>query len=275
MATMTTFPIAVHVDYRRNEIPPRCRNPRMVAYEVETTVEIPSVTGAAAPVAFLIRDPDEMNEVRYYGGNLYAPFPNYARAKEPAEAGGSRFPSAQAIDVYEAASDEHAIEEASAEFSRFLVIDGAVWARTGEPRYVVMTFGLGHNHGGTSLSSATHDNPNGVAAENYHRADAYEEALAHAVQVATARGDNESIPHFAPSIEVLIPEAVTLTTVPPETTEQHDARWDYQSAVRALERARTTEEDDEAFARLLEARDALAAVGGRSHRVEDRPYENR
>ena len=34
---------------------------------------------------------------------------------------------------------------------RYLIVDGSVWLRCGEPRYVVNTFGLGHNHGGTGL----------------------------------------------------------------------------------------------------------------------------
>lgn len=274
MATKNTFPIEVHVDYRLNEIPPRCRNPRLVPYEAKTTVEIPSLTKADIPVAFLIQGIDEKTEVRYYEGNLYAPYLNYARTKVPAEAGSDRFPSTRTVNLYEAHSEAHAIAEATAQFSGFVVIDGAVWVRTGEPRYVVMTFGLGSNHGGTSLSTDTHDNSN-IMAESYHRADAYEEALAHAVQVATDRGDNESIPHFSPSIEVLIPGAVTLTTFAPETSEQWDARWEYSRAVDALYRASTTDDDAAAFARLLEKRDELARIDGRTHLSDQRPYENR
>lgn len=274
MATTSTFPVEVRVSYGRGEIPPRCRKPRRVMHETKATVEIPSLTESDFPVAFLIQGIEEKSEVRFYEGNLYAPHLNYARTKVPAEAGSDRFPSAQIVDLYEAEDDEHANAEAAEQFSRFVVLEGAVWVRTGEPRYVVMTFGLGCNHGGTSLGSAMHDNPN-IRAENYHRADAYEEALAHAVQVATARGDDESIPHFAPSIEVLIPEAVTLTTFAPETSAQGDARWEYTRAVDALYNASTTDADDVAFAVLLEKRAELARIGGRAHLSEHRPFENR
>ena len=95
------------------------------------------------------------------------------------------------------------------EAKRYLLIDGAVWGESGEPRYVVNTFGLGHNHGGTGLFVDEYYNPN-IAASNYFSALDGDKAVAYANKVAERRGDTNDVGKFEKMIEVLIPEAVTI-----------------------------------------------------------------
>ncbi len=89
-----------------------------------------------------------------------------------------------------------------------VLIDGVFFRKAGEPRYVIHTFGLGHNHGGTSLSVSNYYNEN-IRKDNYFNALQREEALAYARDVATKRGDTESLGTFeVKNIQVLIPEMV-------------------------------------------------------------------
>ena len=99
---------------------------------------------------------------------------------------------------------------------QFLVVDGAPWRACGEPRYVVQTFGLGHNHAGTSVFVEWSYNPN-IAASRYYNANdrvAMQEGFR---RVALGRGDTDSVPAYEgrvaagtdERIEVLIPWAFT------------------------------------------------------------------
>lgn len=105
---------------------------------------------------------------------------------------------------------ETAMEELRAAAVERIVVDGYMFTTAGEPRWVVQTFGLGHNHGGTALFTADSYNPN-IAKSAYYRADQRAEAIAAAEDVASRRGDTRSVP-IRPhgDIEVVLPEAVRL-----------------------------------------------------------------
>lgn len=95
------------------------------------------------------------------------------------------------------------------EADRYLIIDGVVWVKTSEPFYYVETFGLGNNHGGTSLLI----DRTGGRMDYYHTYSALqrEEAVKAAIQVALERGDTEAVPCLQKNdryIEVLDPDAV-------------------------------------------------------------------
>lgn len=103
---------------------------------------------------------------------------------------------------------EQRIAEIDRIMSGFILIGDEVWEHGSEPRFVVQTFGLGSNHGGTALFVTHFYNPN-IAASAYFRADQLAEAIAYAEERAAKRGDTQSVPikpHGA--IEVLVPEAV-------------------------------------------------------------------
>lgn len=91
----------------------------------------------------------------------------------------------------------------------FVVFNGIVWERCEEPMYVVNTFGLGHNHGGTGFFIEYHYNPN-IPNINYFNALQRKEAIEYGKKVAAGRGDTDSIPGLGDHeiIEVLMPEMV-------------------------------------------------------------------
>lgn len=90
-----------------------------------------------------------------------------------------------------------------------VMIDGVIYQQTNEPRYVVMTFGLGHNHGGTSLMITQHYNSN-ISKDCYFSALERNKAIAYADKVAKARGDTKDVGTFDRdiNIKVLMPEMV-------------------------------------------------------------------
>lgn len=93
----------------------------------------------------------------------------------------------------------------------YIIYDGKVWKPCGEPMYVINTFGLGNNHGGTGFSIGYLYNEN-ISKNNYFNALEREQAIAYGKKVAEDRGDTESIDGMGENdiIEVLMPEMVTL-----------------------------------------------------------------
>ena len=104
---------------------------------------------------------------------------------------------------------EKQIAKVVEKLSDYIVADGELYAKSGEPRYCIYTFGLGHNHGGTSLSVDYMYNSN-ISKDRYFSALDGEKALQTAIEIATNRGDTESIEHFSADIVVHDPKAVTI-----------------------------------------------------------------
>ena len=92
---------------------------------------------------------------------------------------------------------------------QYIYCDGKFWKICGEPRYVINTFGLGHNHGGTGFFIEYSYNPN-ISSKNYFNALQRDEAIAYGKSVAIGRGDTESVDGIGvdDNIEVVMPEMV-------------------------------------------------------------------
>ena len=105
------------------------------------------------------------------------------------------------------------LEERKAELyeiaSKILIYDGKIWDQCPEPMYAVMTFGLGHNHGGTALLLEEYYNGN-VGPDRYFNALQKEQAIEYANTIAERRGDTNNIGKFGKDnyIDVLMPEMV-------------------------------------------------------------------
>lgn len=99
------------------------------------------------------------------------------------------------------------IKAARKDMSKYLLVDGELYKQTTEPRYVVMTFGLGHNHGGTALMVTNYYNGN-IRKDNYFSALQGDEAVAYANKTAKARGDTDDVGKFEKQIVVHLPELV-------------------------------------------------------------------
>ncbi|WP_304841992.1 hypothetical protein [Dubosiella newyorkensis] len=117
-------------------------------------------------------------------------------------------------DLYWRRSNFHSKEEAmkflEEKMNQYIMIDGVIYEQASEPRYVIATFGLGHNHGGTSYFIGEFYNPN-ISKHNYYNALEYDKMKKRALEIAKNRGDTEDIPRIQESnvkIEVHDPSMV-------------------------------------------------------------------
>lgn len=233
-----TFDITISGQYKSWEIPPRCRNGRDVPRDTTTVVSVPVVAVSAAPVVITDVRGSFPVDYRLHDGDLYELSRLNRDDRRVIEAGSDDYPDT--IDRQGAwsfpvgSSPEDFAAEVAKGYRNDIVIDGQVWTRTEEPRYVVQTFGLGHNHGGSGLFGSDGDNPN-IAASSYFRADQFEQAQAYAIQVAENRDDNESIPgirKMKPLFVVHDPEALRLVVPPVESEAVREARRQLHAAAR-------------------------------------------
>lgn len=99
------------------------------------------------------------------------------------------------------------VDNMQARANKYISLDGELWKECGEPRYVVNTFGLGHNHGGTAMFIEEFYNSN-ISSKNYFNAVDRDKAILYAKETAIARGDTDSVKRIGKmeNIEVLIPE---------------------------------------------------------------------
>lgn len=215
---------------------------------VQSQVDVPIREVTAFPVAFIVKDYKSIQngarsyedfndrsefkileeEIRVYEDKLYAPVRVTHGAavstvfEEPIEY-LTRILTPSKPYIYEGLSDKPFTDESVVvsttedearqsildKASRYVLYDGIVWEQCEEPVYVINTFGLGHNHGGTGFFVDYCYNPN-IPASNYFNALQRDEAIEYGKKVAAGRGDTESIPEFGngKEIEVLMPEMV-------------------------------------------------------------------
>ena len=217
--------IKTHIAYEETYIPPRCRKVRIREIEKDVYITLREAKASDLKLAFEYAAydgfyGDGMHKIFAYGGKLWrkavlrtvcAGEPEPGRYETPLEAlvwwnqHGSKYLNPSYIRSH---TQQGVIGKAVSDMSQYLLVDGELFVRTGEPRYCVYTFGLGHNHGGTSLSIDDYYNPN-ISKECYFSALDREAAVAYATKVATGRGDTESVPRVQkPNIIVHMPEAV-------------------------------------------------------------------
>ena len=210
--------ISVTLSYYEPYIPPRCRKPRYVKKTEEAKFKVRSVTSQDAPVAFRLSDyshvSDNKTDVRFFKGKLWQ-----VVTKADIVCEGENKP----IGVDDILNDrlpfltydesertrEYCVNSYKDWCKDRLIIDGNVWERVGEPRYCVLTFGLGHNHGGTGLF-VTHFYNQNIHNHNYFSALDGDKAVAYANEVAERRGDTNDVGRFKKMIEVLMPECVKI-----------------------------------------------------------------
>jgi hypothetical protein len=199
---------------------PSARSQKYAFDEVrgEIKVSVPSVTADEAPVAFRLSDyhhtSEQIDEIRWWGGRLWSKS-TYRHTGGPElvvehlKADDLRGELRPSLPYGHSRNRGLCVKKYREEAKRYLVIDGMLWEQTGEPRYVVNTFGLGHNHGGTGLFVEEFYNSN-IPNKNYFSALDGDAAVAYANRVAERRGDTNDVGKFEKMIEVLIPEAVTI-----------------------------------------------------------------
>lgn len=112
----------------------------------------------------------------------------------------------------------------------YIVYNNKLWKPHGEPRYVVMTFGLGHNHGGTALMLDYRYNSN-ISHERYFNALQRDEAIQSAKDVAKRRGDTESIDHIGKSYNIQVIDERMVRCLP---AADHGAGDEFMNALENL-----------------------------------------
>ncbi len=236
----------VNYKYTKDWIPPRCRKPRPGTFNDTITVEIKEVAASEAPWACVIHghrryfDEYPYNPIRYYGGKFYerAMTDMYIDRKHYAtDSYGNRYwwcdyeteriCQRRGMTIDDMVMDvrwihgwiDHrdkpeVVSEIEGQASKYLIVNGEVWHEIGEPMYEIATFGLGHNHGGTSWFVEHHYNEN-VSKERYFNANDFETMVDRFFSIALGRGDTESAHRMANEladgdvwnyIDVLMPE---------------------------------------------------------------------
>lgn len=213
--------------YLATFIPPRCRKERQEVREIEVSANIREVKAEDAPVAFVVVEYGELPKmVRFHKNRLYRDNfwfkREYADPKDYSSDFHHRPVPLEETDWNRWLGRDYAPlqsteEEAKAQVrknaSDFIIVDGILYKRCYEPYYSVTTFGLGNNHGGSTLSigwlykGAKHRE----LCPAIYPATKRDEAINAALTVAIGRGDNESVEHIRQGgmgeIHVLIPEA--------------------------------------------------------------------
>ena len=240
--------------YLRTFIPKRCRKERQESVDITFPVTISESTPEDTPIAFIVREYGEFPSiVRLYRGKLYrshfdytCSYPNNDRTlhhiipldKTPWGRYLAAFP-----DTYGMPSlgKEETIAKARRKAKDYLIVEGELYQRCGEPYYHAVTFGLGRNHGGTGffvryLPSKGHVR-NGNLYPSSCPANEREDAIRTALLIAYRRGDDQSYDHLLRGgngdIEVLIPEACKYA-FPREYNKTYPMTEDERKAVDAI-----------------------------------------
>lgn len=197
MIGMDTFTITATVTYSPMLTPKGCRKPRPVPTEFTHEIEIPRFTEDEAPVAIRYLDGSTTRELRFSGGKLYSPS-NMGTVQEEID-----------HSVLYAHKRFEAIESVDSDFRGMILIGERVWELSAEPVFQVMTFGMGGNHGGTSLSVRMRNDPSDQSS-CFHPLNDFPAAIDAARETAEHRGDFKSLPNIGKGleVEVLIPEAI-------------------------------------------------------------------
>jgi hypothetical protein len=223
----------------------RCRNLKQRYVKNNMNVDIKELTETEFPVAFIIHDYRSVyenaksyddfdgngeykmfsEEMRTYNGKLFKPVRishgtaistnfeplDYIKQRiqdyAPYWKGGEDFTEKSIVKESDV---EKCKDTISSRAENYVIFDGKVWETCEEPMYNVITFGLGHNHGGTGFFIQYDYNPD-ISNKNYFNALEREKAIAYGKQVALNRGDTNSIDGMGERdiIEVLMPEMVT------------------------------------------------------------------
>lgn len=214
---MEFIKLPANYEYVERYIPPRCRKERERIIRSDCEVNVPSVAAEEAPVAFRHKDCwfPKLVVYRWWNGRLYHRIPyrtKYCNANGwyPLRKLKTSFVKTYFPTYDQKQSKAECLDALNKESGSYLIINrNEVWHTCGEPRYVIMTFGLGGNHASTALMIDNEYNRN-IPGARYFNALDRDAAVKEAVRVALARGDTDSVASIKRSwkISVLIPEAV-------------------------------------------------------------------
>ncbi|MDF2880044.1 MAG: hypothetical protein K0R54_601 [Clostridiaceae bacterium] len=197
----------------------RCRKLRYREATDTIEVELKEVTAEEAPIAVEVTTPcfetgkttKKTEEYRIFNGSFYkkaylSEYESKQKGLYPLE---KLIESFEKFNYYSDYGKEVEQSKILKKINDYILIDNVIWVKTGEPRYCIVTFGLGRNHGSTGFFCEHHYNPN-ISKNNYFNALERDKALEYGRDVAIRRGDTESVERMGKyyDIKVLIPEAI-------------------------------------------------------------------
>lgn len=215
---MNKHQVAFTLNFTESYLPPRCRKLRYRDASMEAVMEFDRISPDEAPLVLCHLDwncDTYVKDYRLWKGRLFTRA-NYSHF----HAQKRGWAPVSALNDYMAfigRSTDRVVGMKEAlqtvmDRVHLLIIDDEVWEETGEPRYVIYTFGLGHNHGETCLCIDNSYNSN-ISKDCYFSALEYEKAVQACVKVALERGDTdsvESVRNCSARIEVLDPSVIKL-----------------------------------------------------------------
>lgn len=216
------------IKYEESYLPPRCRKLRYCECEDFINVTLKEVNPKELKLAFEDNSYDGKGKIYLYKNKLWAKQktnPNIIESvKERDESVNNEldyllychkhcntfFYSAfdrecKGIDTSRMA----VIKKARNSMKNIILVNGELYCTTAEPRYCIVTFGLGHNHGGTGMFCDYHYNPN-ISKDSYFSALDGEIAVKYANETAARRGDTKDVGKFKPFITCHMPELVKI-----------------------------------------------------------------
>lgn len=226
---MKELKIEVNLKYEVDFLPSNRHKYRRSQIEQETiTVGIPQLEPDEAPIAFRVKSHSKtenyyhykgqlwrkiMWHEKYHGKNGYYPikeliwYVKHTAEKLPYYCDGGRVRIEPHEEIHGKEQQMKVLQDYA---NGYLIIGKHICSPIGEPMYNIQTFGLGHNHGGTSMFVQNWYNSN-IPNTSYFPANKREEAIAYGKRIAKGRGDTESIRTIGKycNIEIFIPELVT------------------------------------------------------------------
>ena len=207
--------LTIPYTFEEMAVPYRCRKPRLVRFDAEMTLTVKEPSPEDFPVVAVLHthDWDEHGrrrkdvELRKLGKSFYSKdrWPYMHNREEGIDVSDLRrqLTFSSCYSYYDA--DFHCgKQEARRRLMRasreYVVFEGEVWIRCGEPMYLVQTFGLGHNHGGTALFVEGSYNPN-ISKSRYVPGTDMKAAVELFFETAYGRGDTEDAERMKGCIE--------------------------------------------------------------------------
>ncbi len=212
--------IKTWIKYEESYLPPRCRKLRYRECKDHINANLAEASLENVKLAFEDNSYGGKGKIYYYKNKLWS------KVKKNSLIAGNeakKYKDALEVLMYlnehcscffprlwrdgEHPDRKHMLGVVRNEMKKYLLIDGVLYEQTAEPRYVIVTFGLGHNHGGTGMFCEYFYNSN-ISKDDYFSALEGDKAVAYANYVAKSRGDTNDAGKFKPFIICHMPELV-------------------------------------------------------------------
>lgn len=221
--------IETTIKYYESYMPPKCRKKRFNEVKETILLNLREVDVNALKLAF--KDLSHKIEGYYYKGKIYSKVKRCIGNERDNENetilsnliwwrknSSNYFARCKSYIInkdYDNYSDyetrEEIIARAKKDMQKYILVNGELYEKIELPCYRIMTFGLGHNHGGTGLLVCYNKKPQIWIKRKENRgycfsALDFNNAYQKAVAVANGRGDNLSIQYFKQDIIVYMQE---------------------------------------------------------------------